>query len=288
MDVVDYESAIKELLKKNEKDECIYYSVWIFCGPKYPILPPKDGKENSSNPFLVEEFINILIEFWNNGGSLVFLAEGDQLNFQVNLFLEKVHFSKNENIQFRISGNFLGDNTLEQDKEGRMDKNGVFDKKKKKSSYKGKEVQRQLLSHNLGLIYEGYTISYAVDQSTKKRITIKEKDKLSPFIPFSINSEGGISTLVYEADEKGRGDIIIDCGFTKCFLNMKNTGTFRFIQNIAAWTARPEINFLIENINPWEWRPKAINYKVNYNSRYDGYLKYENKNIKEMKILFCN
>ena len=85
--VMDYESAIKELLKKDKKNDCIYYAVWIFCGPQYPILPPINGKENKSDPYLVEEFINVLISFWINGGSLIFLAEGDPLNFQVNLFL---------------------------------------------------------------------------------------------------------------------------------------------------------------------------------------------------------
>lgn len=29
--VVDYESAIRELLEKNEKGECKYYAVWVFC-----------------------------------------------------------------------------------------------------------------------------------------------------------------------------------------------------------------------------------------------------------------
>ena len=79
--VVDYETTIKELLKKNEKGEYIYYSVWILCGPQYPILPPINGKKNETNPYLVEEFINVLIFFWTNGGALVFFAEGDPLNF---------------------------------------------------------------------------------------------------------------------------------------------------------------------------------------------------------------
>jgi hypothetical protein len=55
--VVDYENAIKELLKKNNNNMCNYYSVWIFCGPPYPVLPPIDGQENTSNKYLVEEFI---------------------------------------------------------------------------------------------------------------------------------------------------------------------------------------------------------------------------------------
>ena len=281
--VLDYESAITELLKKNKKGECLYYSVWIFCGPQYAVFPPKDGEKNKSNPYLVEEFINILIEFWNNGGALVFMAEGDPLNFQVNLFLEKLKF-----IKFRIHGDYIGNKYLIQDKEGKMDKSGTFNKSNNKTFYKGKEIRRQPLSHNLGQIYEGYTISYAVDEKNKK-IPFNESKKLLPFKPFAINSEGGISTLIREADSSGRGDIIIDCGYTKCFLNIYKTGTYKFIQNIAGWTARPELIFLGDNIYPWDWRPKGINYKVNYNAKYNGFLKLENEDsdLMNMKTLFC-
>ena len=287
--VVDYESAINELLKRDDKGDCIYYSVWIFCGPQYPIFPPVNGKENTSNPNLVEEFINILILFWKNGGALVFFAEGEPLNFQVNLFLEKIKFSEDKQVDFKISGDYYGDKTLEQDKSGKLDKKGIFDKSIKKRAYKGIEIQRQSLSHNLGLIYEGITIGYAIDKKECKKISFGEYEKLKPFIPFAINSEGGISTLIYEADEEGRGDIIIDCGYTKCFLNMLNTCTFRYIQNIAGWTARPEIIFKFEKKNPWEWRPKGINYKVNYNVVFDRYLNLDNKNLDlgNMKTLFA-
>ena len=289
--VVDYESAIDKLLMKNEKGECNYYAVWIFCGPQYPVFPPINGKENKSNPNLIEEFINILILFWQNGGALVFFAEGEPLNFQVNLFLEKINFDNNKKPNFKISGDYLGDKILEQDKTGKLDHYGIFDKKYDKIKIKGREIQRQSLSHNIGLIYEGYSIGYAVDKKDEKRISIGEFEKLLPFKPFSINSEGGISTLVYQADEKGRGDIIIDCGYTKCFLKMFNSGTFRFIQNIAGWTARPEIIFLIENKKPYEWRPKGIYYSVNYNAVFNGFVKFDKKhmniNLDNKKTLFA-
>ena len=287
--VVDYKSAIDKLLEKNEKNECNYYAVWIFCGPQYAILPPGiDGEANQTSPYLVEQFINVLIKFWKNGGALVFFAEGEPLNFQVNLFLEKIEFSNNEKPNFRIHGEYIGDKYLAPDKEGKLDKAGRFNKSEHRINYNGKEIKRQSLSHNIGQIYEGYTISYAVDENNKK-ISFNEFKKLLPFKPFSINSEGGISTLIYEADTSGCGDIIIDCGYTKCFFNMYKSGTFRFIQNIAGWTVRPEIKFLAENINPKEWRPKGLDCKVDYQAKYEGFLKLENleNDISNMRTLFC-
>ena len=132
------------------------------------------------------------------------------------------------------------------------------------------------MSHNLGLIYEGYTISYAN----------KDKDHLKPFIPFALNSDGKISTMIYPADSEGRGDIIIDCGFTKCFLYLKTTGTFKYIRNIAGWTARPEVHYKEESIHPCDWRPKRVKYKVNFNAKFNGYKKLENKTIENMKTIF--
>ena len=287
--VLDYESAIEKLLKKNSNGECNYYSVWIFCGPQYAVFPPINGEKNNSNPNLAEEFINVLIEFWNNGGALVFMAEGDPLNFQVNLFLEKIDFSKDEKANFRIHGNYIGNKYLHQDKEGNMNKAGIFNKSRQIIKLNGKEIKRQSLSHNLGQMYEGVTISYAVDKRNNK-LSFNEPEKLFPFKPYAINSEGGISTLIYETDNKDRGDIIIDCGYTKCFLNMFKTGTYQFIQNIAGWTARPEIkNQPDKKIYPCNWRPKGINYKVNYNIKYNGYLPIlnEDSDLSKMKTLFC-
>ena len=287
--VLDYESAIEKLLEQNSKGECNYYGVWIFCGPQHAVFPPLNGKQNNSNPNLVEEFINILIEFWNNGGALVFMAEGDPLNFQVNLFLEKIDFSKDEKVNFRIHGNYIGNKYLHQDKEGKMDKPGIFNKSRQIIKLNGKEIKRQSLSHNLGQIYEGVTISYAGDKQNNK-LSFDEHEKLFPFKPYAINSEGGISILIYETDNQDRGDIIIDCGYTKCFLNMFKTGTYQYIQNIAGWTSRPEIKNQPDNkIYPWNWRPKGINYKVNYKIKYNGYLPIlnEGSDLSKMKTLFC-
>ena len=79
---------------------------------------------------------------------------------------------------------------------------------------------------------------------------------IKPFIPFARDSEGGITSLMKLADD-GCGDIIIDGGFTKLFINMKEKGTFRYVQNIAGFTARPEVH-IYNGINPKDYRPKRV------------------------------
>ncbi len=51
---------------------------------------------------------------------------------------------------------------------------------------------------------------------------------IKPFIPFARDSEGGITPLIKLANE-GYGDIIIDGGFTKLVINMKEKGIFRYV-----------------------------------------------------------
>ena len=87
-----------------------------------------------------------------------------------------------------------------------------------------------------------------------KKGTIKDKEKLYPFKPFSLNSEGGISTLIYEADQKGRD------------IEMKLLDLFKIL---LVGLLGLNLIFSIEKINSWEWRAKGINYKVDYNIHYD-------------------
>ncbi len=61
------------------------------------------------------------------------------------------------------------------------------------------------------------------------------------------------------ADNKaGTGDIILDGGFTKLFINMTEEGTYKYIQNIIGWTARPEVHIIVDKEAPTEWRPKTV------------------------------
>jgi hypothetical protein len=88
-------------------------------------------------------------------------------------------------------------------------------------------------------IYEGKTISF-----------VDPKIDIEPFIPFAYDDEGGISIMFYPANneyenkENFIGDIIIDGGFSKLFNELDSTGTYRYVQNIAAWTTQLQEDIL--------------------------------------------
>jgi hypothetical protein len=113
--------------------------------------------------------------------------------------------------------------------------------------------QRHSLAHNLAQIYEGTTVSRANDAS-----------KLGPFIPFSYDSEGGISSMMFLSDvDQIRGDVIIDCGFTKLFTELTTDGTLRYVQNIAALTAQYQKHYQQLGANgPKGYRPPSFTQQI--------------------------
>ena len=76
------------------------------------------------------------------------------------------------------------------------------------------------VSHNLPTLFEGENLCYT---------NTDDYEKLLPFHPFSRDSDNGISSLYYLSDKQTRGDIFIDCGFSKLFLNMKKITIFLYI-----------------------------------------------------------
>jgi len=282
--VLNYEDAIIELTKPWDKDnsKCKYYACWIVCGPPYPMLPDNGGKK--SDPYLLGEFLKVIEIFNQNGGSLIFLTESDPLYYQANLFLRNLYlYEKNGNnkvkVDLQLEGEHQGDTILKGDKTGLLNGPGLFNK----SAQSFKNLTRSTLSHNLVSYYEGYTIDYA------------DYDKIinSPFYPFARDSEGGVAGFFYPADQDGRGDIIINCSYTSLYFTKKeNDGTYRYYENIIAWTARPEIHIKYDQCNVRDYRPKKVNYTINYNNKWTEFKELPKKEITEadllkMKTLFC-
>ena len=99
IDVVEnYRDAIEKLTSKNENGKCPYYACWIINGPPYEDLP--DG---SKEAFLQGQFLEVLKLFWEVGGSLIFLAEGWKLQYQINEFLKMLDFD-GKKIDFYLVG----------------------------------------------------------------------------------------------------------------------------------------------------------------------------------------
>ena len=66
---------------------------------------------------------------------------------------------------------------------------------------------------------------------------------------------------------RGCGDVVIDCGFTKCFLELETEGTFRYIRNLSAVTSRCDV-LMKEGEDPQTWKPDCINYKLDLTKDY--------------------
>ena len=55
------------------------------------------------------QFIEVLIRFWNNGGSLVFWCDNEPFTYECNLFLEKAEFPGDiSKTKVRFIGNHEG------------------------------------------------------------------------------------------------------------------------------------------------------------------------------------
>ena len=289
MDIVEnYRDAIERITSKTDDGKCPYYAIWVINGPPFEDLP--DGSKES---FLFGQFLEVLKIFWEKGGALIFLAEGWKLQYQTNEFLKMIDFD-GEKVDFYLVGDdekkgFIehkGGKFLEADYSGKLEKAQTFSKKIE--LFGG--LQREKLSHNLFILFEGDTICYASTDESKK---------LYPFHPFSRDSENGISSLFYLSDTKKRGDIFIDCGFTKLFINMKKDDTaFRYFQNIASWSARTSIHLYYDNIDVKLWRPESINYEIDINKKWTKFIKKKEKNklfyqiddkskLIKMKVLFA-
>ena len=227
----NYNDAIKEL-KKNENGKCPYYACWLM----------NDRKESEK----MEEFLQILYKFWKKGGAVVLFSDNEPYILETNQFLSMI------NAGFTMEGSYQGEKYIYGDDTGKLDKVGVFNRNE--NTYKYENIQRQKLSHNLYKIYEGITIS-SVTKNGKRCLDVKSND-IYPFVIFARDSEGGITSLFKPAN-KEEGDLIIDGGFTKLFINMEEDGTFRYVQNLAGFTARPEVHMSFY-INPKDYRPDCV------------------------------
>ena len=141
-------------------------------------------------------------------------------------------------------------------------------------------------------LYEGKTVSYICEDPNDDNklynkedgyvIPINNPELLKPFVPFSRDSDGGYNSLFYGSNNE-KGDIIIDCSYTKFFLEMTSSGTPRYIQNIICWLAAFEKHNKNEGLDGSEFRPKLVEHSIDS----DKWQKFKPKPIENMKTLFA-
>ena len=170
-------------------------------------------------------------------------------------------FPGGKKLNFSIGGNHSGRKILKADDSGKLEKKQSFNSKIQEVN----NVERKSLANNLVQIFEGATVAYT-------------NGDISPFIPFSRDSDGGINSLFYNGldrgDGTGEGDIFIDCGYTKFFLDMKKCGTSRYLQNIGGFIGSAERRYKIGD-HPKLFRPDGISFTLNKSSSL--YYKYPKK-----------
>ena len=118
---------------------------------------------------------------------------------------------------------------------------------------------------------------------------ITDPKKLEPFIPFSKDSDGGFNSAFYVSDNE-RGDICIDCSYTKFFLEMGTQGTPRYIQNIVSWFGAPEKHIQKDGCKDGsEYRPKAVQININWNDKWNGFkIRPGPQNMKTLFAVDCS
>ena len=156
---------------------------------------------------------------------------------------------------------------------------------------------RNIISHSLNSIYEGKIIYYFVEKPKDDDLLyygqndelkmITDPNLLKPFVPFSKDSDGGFNSVFYSSNDE-KGDIVVDCSYTKFFLEMGTKGTPRYIQNIVSWLGAPEKHQMKDNCKDGtEYRPKAIDIQIDWNDKWDGFKERPTKNPEKMKTLFA-
>ena len=152
---ISYKDAIDKLLRSSVKGKCDYLICAVISSEPYEKLPNK-----SDNPHLIGEFINVIIQFWKNGGGLCLFANNAPFNYQINLFLEILEVELKHKIKFRIGGNHPGKTTLNGDDKGDLTLSGTFNRKIQLID----DFSRVPISNSLYKIYEGNAVSYIIEK----------------------------------------------------------------------------------------------------------------------------
>jgi hypothetical protein len=95
--------------------------------------------------------------------------------------------------------------------------------------------QKNSIPHSLYSIYVEnlYDDDLFYHSENEDLTIIRDSNLLKPFIPFSKDSDRGFNSAFYSSNDDN-GIIIIDCSYTKFFLEIGSQGTPIYIQNIIS------------------------------------------------------
>ncbi|EAY22716.1 hypothetical protein TVAG_476450 [Trichomonas vaginalis G3] len=224
-----------------------FSQVWVICG-RGENKKPDELNENGTS-YLIDQFIDCLIQFHKHGGSLLISGDNNPLTYELNKFLEKVELDGIKP-QFSFSVNEDGGNMLmfgDIDSENAQ----LFDQR---SVIKVAGNERPLYGFNVKTLFEGTTISCAPGDADIK-----------PFQPFIISKEGNYANMYYMAPSNNKcGDIILDGSFTRFFNELHEEGTLRLVRNIAVWLQSVERRerLLRGHENAIKWKVKEFVFPI--------------------------
>jgi len=137
-----------------------------------------------------------IINFYRSGKGLYVWTDNDPLFEHANQILPDI-------VRTKVVGNTPADHIL---REGDGKKSGTF--------------QRHLVTTGIVNLYEGVTISYP--------------DPLGDLIPLATSTDGH-PVICYYDGKNNEGRLLLDCGFTKLYVNWDTAGTARYVKNATVW-----------------------------------------------------
>jgi hypothetical protein len=245
--VCSYGEGIIEL-QRVEDGNCPYSQLWLFSSEGYGDLP-KEAMDTSKDKVL--PFLAAVAEFWQNGGGLLMFCDNHPYDFEANYLLENLLiFTRDDrtltHTQVQFGGNYAGKTRIRV-AESENPTVGKFIPKVELPP-PGRASRRISLRPGLIEIYEGDTISYAVNKSGTP---LCDTASLWPFTPFAWTSENVSpprpfilfhDPVIPPGAPKSPGPIVLHGGFTSAFYEFGDDrlGTGRLIVSIAAWLTRIE------------------------------------------------
>ena len=118
--VKDYEEAINELIKINEEGRCFYNSLRVMSAWEVKDMP--SWKKDAT--CYINQFVDCMVQFWKNGGSVVLMAENEQWLPSKPIFIKSRFWWWK--IPFLIEGDNPGGKILLAEESWNLEKNCSF------------------------------------------------------------------------------------------------------------------------------------------------------------------